>query len=110
MRHLTYNRDDHAKNFSFLLEVESLAWKFSPAYDLTFSNGPGGEQASLAMGEGRNPGVAHLRALGKEHNLKRASDILDKVRSAVSRWKYFADEAGVTARSLREIGRKTATV
>ena len=105
---LAYNRDDHAKNFSFLLDLRDpgRAWKFSPAYDLTFSNGPGGEQASLVMGEGRSPGIPQLRALGKEHNLKQAANILERVQSAVSRWKGFADEAGVTAKSTREIGRK----
>jgi len=37
-----HNRDDHAKNFSFLLNKDNQ-WKLSPAYDLTFSYGPGGE-------------------------------------------------------------------
>jgi len=30
------NKDDHARNFSFLMNEEGQ-WKFSPAYDLTFS-------------------------------------------------------------------------
>ena len=30
------NKDDHARNFSFLMNEEG-EWKFSPAYDLTFS-------------------------------------------------------------------------
>lgn len=29
------NRDDHAKNFSFIMD-EKRTWEFSPAYDLTF--------------------------------------------------------------------------
>ena len=33
---LAHNRDDHAKNFSFLMD-EKGEWKFAPAYDLTFS-------------------------------------------------------------------------
>lgn len=106
---LAYNRDDHAKNFSFLLD-ESRVWKFSPAYDLTFSVGPGGEQASLGMGEGKSPGVAQLRALGKEHSLKKAPEILEKVQRAVSRWKVYADRAGVTAKWTKEIALKIALV
>ncbi len=31
------NRDDHARNFSFLMDKQGL-WSFAPAYDLTFSN------------------------------------------------------------------------
>lgn len=30
------NRDDHARNFSFLMDQQGL-WRFAPAYDLTFS-------------------------------------------------------------------------
>ena len=36
---LAHNRDDHAKNFSFLMDSQGQ-WKLSPAYDLTFSSGP----------------------------------------------------------------------
>ena len=46
---LMNNRDDHAKNFSFVLNEEG-EWKVSPAYDLTFQDGPGGEHQSAVMG------------------------------------------------------------
>ncbi len=35
------NRDDHTKNFSFLMEKNGQ-WKLAPAYDVTFCEGPGG--------------------------------------------------------------------
>ena len=96
------NRDDHAKNFSFLLNDKN-EWVFAPAYDLTFSEGPAGEQSTMVMGEGRNPGVEHLVALGKEHNLKNAKRILAKAQAAVARWKVHAAEAGVSAKSANQI-------
>lgn len=99
---LAHNRDDHAKNFSFLLN-DAHSWVFAPAYDLTFSDGPGGEQSSMVMGEGRNPGIEQLKALGKEHNLKNAPRILAMVQTAVSRWRHHAAAAGVTAKSTKEI-------
>lgn len=34
------NRDDHAKNFSFLMDNQG-EWEFSPAYDITFSTHEG---------------------------------------------------------------------
>ena len=37
----SHNRDDHSKNFSFLMDHMG-EWKLSPAYDLTFSSGPRG--------------------------------------------------------------------
>ena len=105
---LAHNRDDHAKNFSFLMN-DSHAWTFAPAYDLTFSDGPAGEQSTMVMGEGKNPGVEQLKALGKEHNLKNAPRILAKVKKAISRWRDHADEAGVSAKSTKEIGARVHT-
>jgi serine/threonine-protein kinase HipA len=99
---LAHNRDDHAKNFSFLLD-DSNAWVFAPAYDLTFSDGPAGEQSTMVMGDGRNPGIEHLKALGKEHNLKHAPRILGRVQTAVARWRNHAAAAGVSAKSMRLI-------
>jgi serine/threonine-protein kinase HipA len=99
---LAHNRDDHAKNFSFLMNDEH-AWTFAPAYDLTFSDGPAGEQSTMVMGEGKNPGVEQLKPLGKEHNLKNAPRILATVQKAIARWREHAGEAGVSANSTKEI-------
>jgi serine/threonine-protein kinase HipA len=104
---LAHNRDDHAKNFSFLM-TDAHAWTFSPAYDLTFSDGPAGEQSTMVMGEGRNPGVDHLTALGKEHGIKNAPRILAKVRDAISRWRSHAAQAGVSAKSTKMIAERIA--
>lgn len=102
---LAHNRDDHVKNFSFLLNANN-EWIFAPAYDLTFSYGPGGEQSMLVMGEGRNPGMAQLQTLGKQHALKNAPEVLEKVRRAVANWTRFAEKAGVSRKSAKEIAAK----
>lgn len=99
---LAHNRDDHAKNFSFLLNARN-EWVFAPAYDLVFSYGPGGEQSTLVMGEGKNPGVEHLLRLGKQHRIKNTASIVDSVRAAVKRWKSVSEDAGVSAKSRNEI-------
>lgn len=94
---LAHNRDDHAKNFSFLFCMKSR-WKVSPAYDLTFSTGPGGEHCTMVMGEGSNPGIPHLLKLAEAAEIKkeRASLIIEDVKHAISNWDKFAREAGVT--------------
>jgi serine/threonine-protein kinase HipA len=92
-----HNRDDHTRNFAFLMD-EDGAWSPSPAYDLTFSDGPGGEHTLLVAGEGKNPTAAHLRTLAKELEVKKAPQILEKVRDKVSEFRRFADEAGVPAK------------
>ncbi len=102
---LAHNRDDHVKNFSYLLNARN-EWIFAPAYDLVFSYGPGGEQSMLVMGEGRNPGAAQLQALGKRHGMKNAPDILEKVERAVANWFRYAERADVSRKSTKEIESK----
>jgi serine/threonine-protein kinase HipA len=105
---LAHNRDDHAKNFSYLLDDATGQWALAPAYDLVFTAGPNGEQSMMVLGEGRNPGIDQLRALGKKHGIKNAETIIDEVRSAVARWKDFADAAKVTKKSATMIASRIA--
>ena len=100
---LAHNRDDHAKNVSFLLDDASGQWTLAPAYDLTFSFGPGGEQSMLVMGEGRAPGLEHLRALSKKHDLKKSKAIIEEVCAAIAQWPKFAEAAGLTKRTVQAI-------
>jgi len=93
------------KNFSFLLNAGN-EWIFAPAYDLTFSYGPGGEQSMLVMGEGRNPGTTQLQALGKQHGIKSVPEILAKVKAAVANWRCYAEQAEVSQKSAKEIADK----
>lgn len=45
------NRDDHAKNFTYL--YRDGRWSLSPAYDLTQNSGMNGEHATTVGGKGR---------------------------------------------------------
>ena len=73
------NRDDHSKNFSFLLDA-SRRWKFAPAYDLTPSVGFNGEHSSMINGKGK--GIA-------DSDLIQAASVVDIsdsfVREAIQR-------------------------
>jgi serine/threonine-protein kinase HipA len=102
-----HNRDDHSRNFAFLMS-EDGAWRPSPAYDLTFSPGPGGEHTTLVAGEGRAPGAEHLAQVAKQVDLKNAVEILQKVRRTVARFPRFADEAGVPPRLRDRVARVIA--
>ncbi|HET7499666.1 MAG TPA: type II toxin-antitoxin system HipA family toxin [Kofleriaceae bacterium] len=92
-----HNRDDHNRNFAFMMTEEGV-WRPSPAYDLSFTQGPGGEHTTLVAGEGRAPGVEHLKTLAAQVNLRRSDEILHEVRTAVRRFAKYADQAGVPAR------------
>lgn len=101
---LAHNRDDHAKNFSFLMDGNG-SWTVSPAYDLTFSSGPGGEHCTMIMGEGKNPKREHLLKLAATTSIKpqRALEIIDQVAVAVSKWRLFAEAAQVSRASSNAI-------
>ncbi len=100
----SHNRDDHAKNFSFLMD-ENGVWRVSPAFDLIFSSGPAGEHCTMVMGEGKNPGISHLLKLAEAAliNQPRALEIIDQVKNSVSKWKDFAETARVTKQSCTRI-------
>lgn len=106
---LAHNRDDHSKNVSFLMD-DAGAWTLAPAYDLTFSFGPGGEQSMMVMGEGKAPGIAQLRALGTKHGLRETNAIIDRVRVATVRWRIHADAAGVTKKAAATIANAIAAI
>jgi serine/threonine-protein kinase HipA len=101
---LAHNRDDHSKNFTYLMDPIGN-WSLSPAYDLTFSSGPGGEQSTMVKGEGKAPGTEHLRELAREAALTPAAAqaIIDQTRHALSEWPHLAKTHGVSAASQKQI-------
>lgn len=62
------NRDDHSKNFSFLLD-RSNRWHLAPAYDLTPSAGLNGEQTAMVNGKGHNITDQDLIATALKSNI-----------------------------------------
>ncbi len=109
---LSHNRDDHLRQFAFQRAAPLCAspapgggWQRTPAYDLTFSEGPGGEHTLLVAGEGRAPGRAALRRLAEAAGVpvEHAMGIQAAVADAVSGWAGFARAAGVGAASRRRI-------
>jgi serine/threonine-protein kinase HipA len=97
---LARNQDDHVKNIAFLMD-KSGQWSLSPAFDVTYSYNPNGlwTAAHQMTINGRNDdfGMADFRTCAKTASMKRgrAESLLDEVRQAVSRWKEYADAAGV---------------
>jgi len=102
---MTHNRDDHTKNFAFLLE--NGQWRLAPAYDLTFSTGIAGEHTMTIGGEGANPNKSNLLDVANKLDIPHvsANKIIEEVHDAVSQWSEFAEEAGVTKGSSAELQR-----
>jgi serine/threonine-protein kinase HipA len=84
----THNRDDHAKNFSFLLDRNNN-WKLAPAYDLTFSFGPGGEHSTTYLGEGKNSNSKHLTRLAIKHDIANYTSIIDEIKAVALNFMYY---------------------
>lgn len=105
---LAHNRDDHTRQHSYLMNVDG-EWRLAPAYDLTFSNGPGGEHYLAIEGEGRAPTRAQVMTLGRRHGLseRAIAEIIDMVHGALAKWPWLAAEVGVTT-SQAEIGERLA--
>ena len=99
---LTHNRDDHAKNFSFLMDEDGV-WKLSPAYDLTFSYGPGGEHSTTYLGEGKKPTIQTLLKLADKHNIANAKEIIETIKAIVNNFKEYAKRAELKTQSLNAI-------
>ena len=100
----SHNRDDHAKNFSFLMNDQGR-WRLSPLYDATFSYGPGGEHSTMYLGEGKMPTKTHLVELGKKHIIKGYEEIIQEVQYAINRWRSFAKEAGISTQTQTRIAK-----
>jgi len=100
------NQDDHVKNIAFLMDKEGR-WSLSPAFDVTYSFNPAGEwTASHQMtmnGKRDHFTMDDFRACARSASMKRgrAETIVAEVQDTVSKWRSFADAAGVPE-SVRE--------
>ena len=103
---LAHNRDDHARQFSFVMDRDG-SWKLAPAYDLTWSPGPGGRHSTSVLGHGSDVTRECLVELGLKADMERgeASRIIERVEDGVSKWPAFAREYGVGSDSTRAIAR-----
>ena len=105
---LAHNKDDHVKNFAFLHD-EQAGWRLSPAFDLTFSTGMGGEHTTAIHGQG-NPALEHILKIGRKHHIKTAVSIVSEVRCAVSQWPTLAKKWDITKKSASLIQTALAAI
>jgi serine/threonine-protein kinase HipA len=95
------NQDDHVKNIAFLMD-KSGSWSLSPAFDMSYSFNPSGRwTASHQMtvnGKRDHFTMDDLEACAKTASMKRgrAKTIVSEVLETVSRWRDYADQAGIS--------------
>jgi serine/threonine-protein kinase HipA len=94
------NQDDHVKNIAFLMD-KAGTWSLSPAFDMTYSFNPSGAwTASHQMtlnGKRDDFSMEDFDACARAASMKRgrAAAIVGEVQDVVSRWKDYAEAAGV---------------
>lgn len=101
------NRDDHPKNFAYLMSADG-DWTLAPAYDVTFCEGPGGYHQMDVMGEALDISRKSMLLLGHEAELSAhaAGKIIERICEVAS---TFASQARhrfpdqVTPDTLRHI-------
>ena len=99
-----HNRDDHAKNVAFLMD-RAEEWRLAPAYDLTVSDGPGGEHTMDVGGEGKAPARADALRVAEQSGLreKRARVILEEVCDSLAGARAVLCENGVRSSETARI-------
>lgn len=94
------NQDDHVKNIAFLMD-KSGEWSLSPAFDMTYSFNPAGAWTAshqmMMNGKRDNFTMEDFNACAKTASMKRgrAAKIVADVQTVVSKWRSFAEKAGV---------------
>lgn len=101
------NRDDHPKNFSYIMSP-SGEWKLAPAYDVTFCEGPGGYHQMDVMGEALEIRRQAILSLADEAEVPTAAadSIIDRICGVASQFATIASNMhpdAITQDTLRTI-------
>ena len=99
---VAHNRDDHAKNFAYLMD-ENGDWQLAPPYDLTFSYGPGGEHTTDVAGKGKDITESDMQKVAGDVGIApaKAKEIIGQVQEIVTNSAPYFDQAGVSPINLR---------
>ena len=101
------NMDDHTKNISFLMDSEGI-WKLSPAYDLSYAYNPTNKWLARHQmtinGKREEITRTDLLNVGKQMNIKKDKEIIERVTSTIADWNKYAMEAGIPQKQINAIG------
>ncbi len=105
------NRDDHTKNFAFLLPRDG-SWSLSPAFDVTHAFNPTGRwtqrQQMSVNGKFEGIRISDFEAMGDSYGIPGYKSIISKTLAVVSEWKGFAEKAGVLPATRDQIAKDFA--
>jgi serine/threonine-protein kinase HipA len=104
---ISRNMDDHTKNIAFLMNREG-PWRLAPAYDLSYAFNPANKWLARHQMtiNGKREDITRddLLSVGKQMNIKKGKEIIDRVRSVIDRWSDYAANAGIPPKQVKSIG------
>lgn len=99
---LAHNRDDHSKNFAFLMDAKGN-WSLAPAYDLTFSSSSQGYHSTACAKNYVDPGRKELLELANIFSINKANAIVDEIKNIIINWSVYAESCRVSNASIKTI-------
>ncbi len=106
---LSHNRDDHSKNFAFLMDAEGV-WSLAPAYDLTFSSSSQGYHSTACAKNYVDPGRKELLELANALSINKAKVTIDEIIGIIDGWRMYAELSGVSETSIKTIETSLKTI
>jgi serine/threonine-protein kinase HipA len=101
----SHNRDDHSKNFGFLMDEKGI-WNLAPAFDLTFSSSSQGMHSTTTAGNGVNPGTRELMSLADHFSIQDGENIISDVKAVIKDWENFAIQSKVKLDTTKSISKR----
>ncbi|MDD2782353.1 type II toxin-antitoxin system HipA family toxin [Sulfuricurvum sp.] len=102
---LSFNVDDHAKNFEFMMDRYGQ-WRLAPAYDVTYSKGAVKEHLTSINGKSSDFSIDDFLVVAQKNLIpvNKAKQIIGTAVSVLSPYEKRALEAGVSTSEATKIG------
>ena len=99
------NKDDHAKNFCFIMSRKG-EWSVSPAYDIGFSKGDNDLHQMRLGNKFRNAEVNDFKKLTRDFDVSGWAGFVEKTLAAFEKWPDLAKENGIPQKYIQIIYQK----
>lgn len=88
---LSFNFDDHSKNFAYLMDRNGK-WKLSPAYDITYSKGEAKQHVNTIGGKSMEFNISDLLKVSNSYLIKK-SKALEIIKTIIEVMQTFKNRA-----------------
>ncbi|MCL2689553.1 MAG: type II toxin-antitoxin system HipA family toxin [Chitinispirillia bacterium] len=103
--YIGFNNDDHAKNFSFLMDDKGQ-WSLAPAYDIGYSKGQNELHFMRLNGKRRNAEAKDFRKIAENFNIKGWNTIIEKILTEFEKWPVMAKDCGIPERHINKVNKR----